>query len=351
MKEIFRNTIYLGKNMFKDFSFIFWGLLYPIILAGFFYIAFSGITDIELETINLGIEKENPMIDTFESIDILNVVKLSQDDIEKKLDSKQIDGYVKEDLNLVVDRTGLEQTIIKGILDQVKQTIALNEPLENLDFTVDYLEGRAQEANGILVIFYSLIAMVSTYGVFAGIETVIISQANLSNVGARLNVTPIKKSTLLISGMIVGLTINLLANILLFIFLQFVLKLELFTNLGYSIIFIILGNLFGISLGIFIGSSNKKSPGAKTMISIIITLFLSFLSGLMSPDIKVLIDKNAPLLSKINPIAIISNSLYRINLLDNTSNLTEGIILLLLYSIILMGSSYLFLRRSQYDSI
>lgn len=351
MKDLVRNSIYQGKNMFRDISFTFWGLIYPIILAGFFYIAFSGMTNIELETINIGIEKGNPASTILESIDILNIVELSQDDVENSLESEEIDGFIKNDLSLVVDRSGLNQTIIKGILDQILQTVALNEPMENFDFSVDYLAGKTQKANGILIIFYSLIAMVSTYGVFPGIETVIITQANLTNLGARINITPIRKSTLITSGMIVGLLINLVSNILLLLFLHFVLKLELFTNLAYSSIFIILGNVFGISLGIFIGSSNKKSPGVKVMISIMVTMFLSFLSGLMSPDIKVLIDKNLPLLSKLNPIAIITNSLYRINLLENTHNLNEGIILLIIYSIILMGISYLFLRRGQYDSI
>jgi ABC-2 type transport system permease protein len=221
----------------------------------------------------------------------------------------------------------------------------------NLDFSVDYLKNTRQQANGILVIFYSLIAMVSTYGVFPGIEAVALSQANLSNLGARINITPLKKSTLLISGIIVGLLINIVSNILLIFFLQYVLKLNLFTNLAYSSIFIILGNVFGISLGLFIGSSNKKSAVVKTMISIMVTLFLSFLSGLMSPDMKVLIEKNVPLLSRLNPIAIITNSLYKINLLENTKNLSQGMILLAVYSLILMSISYLFLRRNQYDSI
>jgi ABC-2 type transport system permease protein len=203
----------------------------------------------------------------------------------------------------------------------------------------------------MLVIFYSLIAMVSTYGVFPGIETAVTSQANLTDIGARINTTPIKKSTLLISGVIDGLLINIFSNILLLLFLRFVLKMDLFTNIWYSGIFILLGNLFGVSLGIFVGSSNKKSPGVKVMFSIATTLFLSFLSGMMSPNIKVSIDKNVPILGKINPISIITNSLYKINLLGNTRNLSQGMILLAVYSLVLMAVSYLFLGRSQYDSI
>lgn len=351
MKQLIRNSIYQGKNMFRDITFTFWGLIYPIILAGFFYIAFSGITNAELETINIGIDKGNPVVSILEEIDVVNVVMIEESEVATSLESEIIDGFIKADFNIIVDKSGLNQTVIKGISDQILQTISLGESIVNLDFSVDYLKSKTQQANGILVIFYSLIAMVSTYGVFPGIEAVALSQANLSNLGARINITPLKKSTLLISGMIVGLLINIVSNILLIFFLQYVLKLNLFTNLAYSSIFIILGNVFGISLGLFIGSSNKKSAVVKTMISIVVTLFLSFLSGLMSPDMKVLIEKNVPLLSRLNPIAIITNSLYKINLLENTKNLSQGMILLAVYSLILMSISYLFLRRNQYDSI
>ncbi|MDI9476240.1 MAG: ABC transporter permease [Natronincolaceae bacterium] len=351
MKNILRNSIYLGKNMFRDMSFTFWGLMYPIILAGFFYIAFSGIINMEIKTINVGIGRENQAYPILENVEILNVMEIHENDAEKSLKSGKIDGYIKNDLTLVVDGSGLNQTVIKGILDQIIQIIALNEPMQNLDFEVNYLSAKTQEANPMLVIFYSLIAMVSTYGVFPGIETAVTSQANLTDIGARINTTPIKKSTLLISGVIDGLLINIFSNILLLLFLRFVLKMDLFTNIWYSGIFILLGNLFGVSLGIFVGSSNKKSPGVKVMFSIATTLFLSFLSGMMSPNIKVSIDKNVPILGKINPISIITNSLYKINLLGNTRNLSQGMILLAVYSLVLMAVSYLFLGRSQYDSI
>ena len=351
MANIWRNCIYQGKSIFRDKGFIFWGGLYPIILALFFYTAFNGIINYETESINVAVEENENIISILNSIDILNVVKIDKKDLAKSLESREIDGYIKSDLSLVVNDSGINQTIIKSVVDQIKQTIALNEPMEKLDFEIDYLISKTQKANGLLIIFYSLIAMVSTYGVFSGIEASLLAQANISNIGIRINVSPIKKSTFLISGAIVGLFINITSNLLLLLFLEFILKLDLIRNVGYSTIFIILGNLFGVSLGLFIGSSNKKSNGFKTMLSVVITLFLSFLSGLMSPDIKILMDDNFPILNKINPIAIMTNNLYRINLLDNTSNLKFDILILMSYSIILIFSSYIFLRRRQFDSI
>lgn len=351
MKSLFRTSVYLLKSMVRDMGFTFWQLIYPILLVSLFYTAFSGITDRGIETINVGVENGSNTISILRSIDILNVVEISKHEVNGSIIEGDISGYVDEDFNLQVDSSGLNQTILKRILNDIKQTVALGKPLEEMDLSVNYLKEEEQQANGLLVIFYSLIAMVSTYGIFPGIEITNISQANLTPLGARITTTPIKKSRLLFSGVIVGLFMNVVSNILLIIFIKYVLKLDILRNLPYSILFIFFGNLFGIALGIFIGSSNRKSQGFKNMLSIGITLILSLLAGLMNVDIKILLDEKAPIIGRLNPISIITNNLYRINLLNNTRGLTEGVLLLSLYSAILIFISYLFLRRRQYDSI
>lgn len=351
MKGIFRNCIYQGKNMFRDSGFLFWNLIYPLIMAIFFYTAFSGLLNVELKNINIGIKGDNPIEFILEDIELLDVHRISDDEIKAKLEDEEIDGFIDNDLNLLVKKSGINQTIIKEIIEQIKQMGKLNTPIENFDFTKDYVLDKNQKANSIIITFYSLIAMVSTYGIFSGMETVCLIQANLTNVGTRLNVTPLKKRDFLLAGVIVSLFLNLISNGLLLIFIKFILKIDLFKEIKYSTIFIILGNLFGVSLGILIGVSNKKSVGTKNIMGIATTLFLSFLAGMMGPWVKVLIDKHAPILGRINPVSIITNNLYRINLLGNTKNVSEGIFILSFYCIALICISYIFLRRRNYDSI
>lgn len=351
MRNLFRNCIYQGKNLFRDFGFSFWSLLYPLIMAAFFYTAFSGMLETELKEINVGIDSENSIVNILREIEFLNVHKISKDEVVKKLDDEEIDGFVDNDLDIKVKESGINQTIIKEVVEQIKQMKKLNRPIENYDFSVDYIADRNQKANPLVIIFYSLIAMVSTYGVFAGIEAVSLIQANLSNIGERLNIVPLKKSKFILVGVVVALALNLFANGILLIFIKYVLKLNLFTEIKYSAILIIMGNLFGVALGIFIGSSNKKSNDVKTIMAIAMTLVLSFLSGMMGSGIKVMIDENVPILSRINPISIITNNLYRINLLGSTKSIGEGVIVLSIYCIVLIFTSYIFLRRQSYDSL
>ncbi len=136
----------------------------------------------------------------------------------------------------------------------------LNRPIENYDFEVNYIVDRNQKANSIIIVFYTLIAMASTYGInIGGVTTVSLTQANLSNIGARISITPLKKKKFLAAGVIVALFLNLLANGgALLLFTKYVLKIELLKDLKSSLILILMGNLFGVSLGVFIGASNKR---------------------------------------------------------------------------------------------
>src|SRR5699024_10610287 len=187
MKALFRNSIYQGKNNYRDFGFLFWSLLYPVILVSFFYTAFSGIANIEYENINIGLEADNPISPILGTMDIVNKRVVLKNKSSDELHKCHIDGFINKDLTITVKDSGINQTIIKEIVEQIRQMQSLNIPMENFDFTVDYTISESQKSNGILVIFYSLIAMVSTYSVFSGIETVSLAQGNLSNLGSRLN--------------------------------------------------------------------------------------------------------------------------------------------------------------------
>lgn len=148
--------------------------------------------NMKLEDIDVGIEDGNKISYILEETDLLKIHKISRDEIKEKLDNGEIDGFIDNDLNITVKESGINQTIIREIVEQIKQMEKLNRPIENYDFNVNYVLDRNQKANSMIIIFYSLIAMFSTYGVFTGIETVSFIQANLSNIGARINVTPLK---------------------------------------------------------------------------------------------------------------------------------------------------------------
>ena len=76
--------------MIRDFGFSFWTLLYPLILVSFFNIAFSGMMDMKLENINVGIIDGNPIEQILEDIEFINIYKIDEGEEIEKLDSEEI---------------------------------------------------------------------------------------------------------------------------------------------------------------------------------------------------------------------------------------------------------------------
>ena len=75
-----------------------------------------------------------------------------------------------------------------------------------------------------------------------------------------------------------------------------------------------LATFLGIALGFAIGNLGSFAIEKKESILVGITLTGCALSGLMYGDMKVIITEKAPIVNKINPAAVISDSYYCLNM-------------------------------------
>ena len=80
-------------------------------------------------------------------------------------------------------------------------------------------------------------------------------------------------------------------------------------------------------------------------------MLYSFFAGMMGIPIKYRIDKNMPIINKLNPVNMITDGLYSLYYYDTYDRFIYNIISLLIYSFILISISYFILRRQKYDSI
>ena len=80
-------------------------------------------------------------------------------------------------------------------------------------------------------------------------------------------------------------------------------------------------------------------------------MFVVFLSGMMGITMKYIIDKNVPIINKINPASMITDGFYSLYYYEGLERYIFNIISLLIFSFILLFISYLNLRRQSYDSI
>ena len=143
----------------------------------------------------------------------------------------------------------------------------------------------------------------------------------------------------------------LFRSALLLLFLLFGLKVNFGNNLFWVIVLSLIGDLAGISLGVLIASVFKVSEGAKTGITIAITMFLSVLSGMMGVTLKYVIDTNMPIVNKLNPNNLITDGFYSLYYYNTLGRFYNDILLLSIFIIICFVISFISLRREKYDSI
>ncbi len=375
--HIFKNRF---KILIRNKSMIFWTMIFPIVLATLFYFAFSDIeNDSKLKAIDIAVIQN----EQFENNQTLkNVLKSLSEDSENKifniqyvdelkakelLDEGKIDGYIlsTENTSVIVKENGINQTIIKYVIDQVYQleNVAQNiyeynpESIMNVVKEIFLSENNyfddssSKNMNMMEIEFYTLIGMACLYGGFLSLIVVNETEANLSAKGARISIAPVHKLKVLLISLLVALTIQFIETSILIAYLYFILGVSFGGNLGYVCLLSLFGCLAGTSLGLLVGVSSKKSDGIKTGILLAITMVCSFLSGMMGVSMKYIVQKNAPILAKINPVNMITDGFYSLYYYNTMDRFYSNIIGLTLFSTVMIVISYIFIRRKKYDSI
>lgn len=396
----FHNFKYTLKTLFKSKMLIFWTYAFPLILGTFFYMAFSNIENSEkLEIISIALvetEEENRIYkEVFETLStegenrIFTTQYLEEKEAKNKLSKKEISGYIvlEKTPKIVVNQSGINETILKLVVEEIeemtiisknvlniemfkKMTLEKNRVSENqLDDYAWYYEiykkvmevQNEYEANlqdvsnanlsYTMIEFYTLISMTCLYGGILGMVVINQNMPNMSNKGKRISISPLSKGKLIFSSVFASYIVQLIGLSLLFFYTVFVLHVEYGTNLPLIILLALIGSLSGLSLGIFVASILKTNENTKTGIMISVTMFGCFLSGMMGVTMKYIVDKNFPLLNKINPASMITDGFYSLYYYSTQSRFYFNIISLLVFSSILLFFATLSLRRQKYDSI
>ena len=307
----------------KNFATTFWPLIFPILLGTMFYFAFGNIDDADFETVQVGIVKE-------EGADTLFLMFLDQ------IENNGNHLIAAQELSESAALTKLENEEISGI---------------NQQETLTEVSLGGQTINGSAQFFYALIAMTCLYGCFIGFGSAITLQANLTALAARRCVTPTHKLKLILSEQIASFLLGYFDVIVLLIYLRYILKLDFQGKIGSMLLISFFGSLIGVSIGIFVGSLGKMKEGGKIGIILGFSMVCSFLSGLMNNTMKDLVEKNMPVINRINPAALISDAFYCINVYDDMSRYYRNLFTLAVMSITLVTASFLLIRRESYDSI
>ena len=203
----------------------------------------------------------------------------------------------------------------------------------------------------MMIEFYTLVAMTCLYGGILGAVAINWCLANMCNVGKRLSMTPVSKLKLVFSSTLAGFIVQLVGVALLFAFTIGVLKINYGSRTPEMILLAIVGSMAGLTMGVAVTTALKMSEGAKTGILIGFTMLGCFFAGMMGVTMKYVIDKNAPIINKLNPANMITDGFYSLYYYDTLDRFYSNVVALLIFSGIMLSISIFSLRKQKYESI
>lgn len=376
--HIFINRL---KVLLRDRSLIFWTLAFPIILGTFFNLALGNINSGEdFKSIKVAVveneeyKKDEGFKETLKQVTqgedpLLDLTMVTNESEGKALlNESKVDGIIviKDSIELIVLKSGINQNIVRNFLDSYQQTIssanhilsenpkAAYEFFDNVESREAYIKEvslTSQEPDNVLNYFYTLIAMACFYASIFGNDEITKIQANLSPLAARINIAPVHKFKTLLASMSASFLISFLELLALLAFTIFILGVDYGTKTGLVVFTILIGSIAGVSFGALISATVKKDENLKIGILMGVTMTGSFLAGMMYQDMKYIISKYVPVLSYLNPVNLLTDALYSLYYYDTLTRYTINMVCLIVFIMLSWLVTYILIRRRKYASI
>ena len=346
---------------------IFWALIFPLVLGVFFKLAFGNVKDSNnVEAIKVGVNESllddeyfKNFTDQMKEEDLLDPIS-SKDD--KILDQDDVSAYIEKKDQLILKKNGVRESILVNILkyysmnENMVRTIMEKNP--NTDISNIYLDKTHIESDipnkdmdPYMTFFYALIGFQIIYGYSWGLSIIYQYEANLTTIAKRNAISPLNKRISLLASMSVGFLLNFCIALFTMLIFNKVLGVDFSNRIPQLLLIVAIGSLTGVILGMVIGASNKADIETKIGLGIGISLLLSFLAGMMVAGVKIIIAEKAPLINKINPVALISDGIYSLYYYQSLDRYYNNLICLVGVTLGLILLTFIFTRGKQYDSL
>lgn len=294
-------------------------------------------------------------------------------DFDKDMDANVVAGQVQSMMNnsssdyeLVVKDMDIGASVIKTFLDQYIQanammTKTINDDPGKIMNVISGLYGNSVEIKDIPLegedkspytqYFFALIAMTCLIASQFGLENGKSIQADQSAVGARRNVAPTPKLSQVVSDFLATFTIFSAMLLIVLFVVVFVYKQDFGSNAGLIVLNALVGGFTGEAAGTMIAVMVKGDAKKKDSICVLFFMGSSFLGGLMWGDITYYLEKNLPIINRINPATLIVNGFRSIAVFGNYEQYFTNLATLFGIGVVFILISAAKLRRQKYASI
>lgn len=372
--HIFR---YRLKIILSDKSTMFWTLLFPILLASFFYMAFSRLGAEEtfkaIDTAVVDSGEDEAFLSLVKSLSagedrLFNLHLTTGEEALALLAAGKVQGIIEtgERISLTVSRPGIEQSILKAFIDNYAQTvsavnrIAAQKPQSLgmipalLAADAVFLEERPisrADPDNMLILYFSLLAMTCLLGGYVGMTEVNAIQANLSAQAARINFAPVHKLKMFLSGISAAFVVQFAKLLLFFAYLAFVLSVDFGERSALILLTLFLCTLLGISFGAFVTSLVKGGEGLKNGVLLTVSIAGAHLAGMSYAGLKYIIETMVPPLALLNPASLMTDAFYTLYYFDTYGRFIESIVGMIIFTAVFAGATYFVTRRRKYASL
>lgn len=373
--NVFKNSF---KILLRDKATVFWTIIFSILLAVMFKMAFSKLDDIDkFEAIPIAVQEQaledeyfSEYIATIEKEEYVKIVKLEgktederKEEVRKLLDEKTIVAFIENEESIVLGEgsSRVEETIIKSLMDGYIQNksmimnILKENPYTNLSDVLDFETYVKEESNENMSIintyFYTLVGMQALYSYIWGMRVMYMYEANLSTQGKRNSISPNDKRISVLASIFAAWILSMLSSLIAVSFINFILEINIGSKVIPILFLLLLGTLTGVSFGSFLAVSSRQSVEVKNGMGIGVTMFWSFLSGMMASNVKILVQRNVPILNKFNPVALITDALYSLYYYNTYDRYFENMIFLFLVTVVFILGTIFFMRGKKYESL
>lgn len=376
---------YRLKALLRDRSVIFWTLMFPLVLATFFKLAFGNLANIDsFEPIKVAVVENayytedtafQMALDSLSGGDspLLEVWVVSADNAKRDLDGDRIEGIIElvgpaaADKRLIVAGSGIGESILKSFLEQYAQSQLLLERIAKTDpaqvpaavatlmkpqqFREEATLADQAKQDPVLNYYYSLLGMFCLYGAFFGTNEVNAIQANISTRAARVNLVPVHKLKVFLYSTAAAQLVHILEMMILLLYIRFALQIDFGDKWLLIAATSALSSFMGVAFGAFISALVKGNEGLKMAVILGVSMVGSMLSGMMFAGMKYLVAANAPVLKYINPVNLVTDAFYALYFYDDYSRYAINMTGLAIFAVAFSLGTYWLIRGRRYASL
>ena len=134
-------------------------------------------------------------------------------------------------------------------------------------------------------------------------------------------------------------------------YLIVVIELDFAGRLGLVVLATAVGSVLSHSIGALIGVAVKARENVKEGMVSAISMLGAVSAGLFIPEVKHLIARHAPWVSRINPFELLTDSYYSLYFYEGLDRYFSNMLGLSIWSVACVLLTYLLIRGRTYDSL